>query len=202
LFLKHTSGDSTHRYFIFHKKNCFFAPRQGFSEKAPSDSRKRRFSFPVSDGGEAVIYYLDSSALVKRYYAEKGSSWTHSLFRADNILVVSKVTYAEFLAALARKKREGEVTEKNFRGAVDNFLREWKELVVVEVTDAVFTDLLSLVTRHSLRGFDAIHLCSALWFHKRTKAQVIFVCSDQTLLGAARGEGLDIRDPEEEEGKS
>jgi len=49
-----------------------------------------------------VIYYLDTSALVKRYYVEKGSAWVHSLFRPDNLLVVSKVAYAEFLAALAR----------------------------------------------------------------------------------------------------
>jgi len=46
-----------------------------------------------------VIYYLDTSALVKRYYTEKGSARVHSLFQAENLLVVSKVAYAELLAA-------------------------------------------------------------------------------------------------------
>jgi len=145
-----------------------------------------------------VIYYVDTSALVKRYYIEKGSAWVHSLFRPDHLLVVSKVAYAELLAALARKRREKEVGEEDFARAVESFQEEWKEFVVVEVTDAVFADLLPVVRRHPLRGFDAIHLCSALWFRKRTKAEVLFVCSDHNLLTAAQKEKLGIRDPEQQ----
>lgn len=148
-----------------------------------------------------MIYYLDTSALVKRYYVEKGSAWVHCLFRPDNLLVVSKVAYAEFLAALARKRREGEVGEEDFAQAVENFQREWKELVVVEVTDAVFADLLPLVRRHPLRGFDAIHLCTARWFRKQIKAEITFVCSDQNLLAAAGQENLGIHNPEQQKAR-
>ena len=145
-----------------------------------------------------MIYYLDTSALVKRYYAEKGSDWIHDLFRPENLLVVSKVAYAELIAALGRKRREGEITEESFIRTVQSFQQEWTELLVVEVTDAVFVDLLSVVRRHSLRGFDAIHLCTALWFRKRMKTEVIFVCSDRSLLGAAEKEKLDVCDPEQQ----
>ena len=119
-----------------------------------------------------MIYYLDTSALVKRYYEEQGSAWVHSLFQLENVLMASKVAYAELLAALARKRREKEITEANFTHAVESFQQEWKEFAVAEVTEAVFADLLALLKRHPLRGFDAIHLCTALWFRKRLKADI------------------------------
>lgn len=145
-----------------------------------------------------MIYYIDTSALVKRYYTEKGSSWVHNLFQPENGLVASKVSYAELLAALARKRREKEIKEVDFTRAVESFQQEWKEFVVAEVTEAVFTDLLSLVKRHPLRGFDAIHLCTALWFRKRLKTDVVFVCADHGLLTAAAAEGFSARNPEQE----
>lgn len=143
-----------------------------------------------------MIYYLDTSALVKRYYSEAGSSWVHSLFVPDNILVASRVAYAELLAALARKRRVREVTERGFTSAVDSFQHEWQECVVVEVSDAVVADLLALVQRHALRGFDAIHLYSALWFRQRTKADLTFVSADHQSLRAAEDEGIEIANPE------
>ncbi len=146
-----------------------------------------------------MIYYLDTSALVKRYYAEKGSAWIQRLFQPENVLVASKVAYAELLAALARKRREKEITEADFTHAVESFQQEWKEFVVVEVTESVFTDLLSLVQRHPLRGFDAIHLCTALWFRKRLKTDLVFVCADRNLLTAAKTEGCGVQNPEQEE---
>ena len=145
-----------------------------------------------------MIYYIDTSALVKRYYTEKGSSWVHSLFQPENVLVASKVAYAELLAALARKRREKEIKEVDFAHAVESFQQEWKEFVVAEVTEAVFAELLSLVKRHPLRGFDAIHLCTALWFRKRLKTNVEFVCADRGLLTAAAAEEFGVRNPEQE----
>jgi predicted nucleic acid-binding protein len=127
-----------------------------------------------------VIYYLDTSALVKRYYVEKGSVWMHSLFQPENVLATSKVAYAELLAALARKRREKDITETNFTHAIENFQQEWREFVIAEVTESVFTDLLSLVKRHPLRGFDAIHLCTVIWFRKRLKTAIVFVRGPQS----------------------
>ncbi|HXG22836.1 MAG TPA: type II toxin-antitoxin system VapC family toxin [Methylomirabilota bacterium] len=145
-----------------------------------------------------MIYYLDTSALVKRYYEENGSAWVHSLFQPENVLMASRVAYAELLAALARKRREKEITETNFTHAAESFQQKWKEFVVAEVMEAVFTDLLTLVKRHPLRGFDAIHLCTALWFRKRPKADILFACADRNLLTAAETEGLGVRNPEQQ----
>jgi uncharacterized protein len=47
-----------------------------------------------------------------------------------------------------------------------------------------------LVLRHPLRGFDAIHLASALRLRERIGEAVQFVASDRRLLVAAKNEGL------------
>jgi hypothetical protein len=82
---------------------------------------------------------------------------------------------------------------------VGSFQQEWHEFVVAEVTESVFTDLLSLVKRHPLRGFDAIHLSTALWFRKRLKTAIVFVCADHNLLAAAEAEGFGVCNPEQQE---
>nr|MBC8394877.1 VapC toxin family PIN domain ribonuclease [Deltaproteobacteria bacterium] len=41
------------------------------------------------------------------------------------------------------------------------------------------------------RGFDAIHLASALIVSERIQENFIFVCYDKRLLSAAKAEGLE-----------
>jgi hypothetical protein len=50
-----------------------------------------------------------------------------------------------------------------------------------------------LVATHPLRGFDAIHLASALLLHEKIEDNFIFVCYDKTVITAAIEEGLETR---------
>lgn len=93
------------------------------------------------------------------------------------------------------------MSEPDFVKAVESLQEEWKELVAVEVTDTIFSDLLSVAKNYPLRGVDAIHLCTALWFRSRVKAEVLFVCCDRNLLTAAEKERFDTCDPAEQEEK-
>ena len=54
-------------------------------------------------------YYLDSSALVKRYLTEVGSTWISTLIdpQADHTIVVSELTQVEVAAALSARHRAG-----------------------------------------------------------------------------------------------
>ena len=52
-----------------------------------------------------MIYYLDSSALVKRYIREDGTDKMNSVIAGAQILVTSKLTYAEILSAFFKKYR-------------------------------------------------------------------------------------------------
>lgn len=85
-----------------------------------------------------TIYFVDSSALVKRYVAEKGSAWFHSLstLPSDTTLVVSRITWVEVSSSLARLAREGKLTSDDL-AAVLGFLSS--------VIGTISTRLLSLM---------------------------------------------------------
>ncbi len=55
----------------------------------------------------SVVYYLDASAWVKRYFAEAGSAWVHSLFSREITLASTVLGYIEVAASLARRSRPG-----------------------------------------------------------------------------------------------
>lgn len=52
-----------------------------------------------------TAYFFDSSAIVKRYVPEVGSDWIRAIAdpAADNLLIISRLTWVEVLSALARR---------------------------------------------------------------------------------------------------
>ena len=50
----------------------------------------------------------------------------------------------------------------------------------------------TIVTSHPLRGFDAVHLASAIILHQTLPADLLFACFDEQLLKAAATEGLRV----------
>jgi len=57
---------------------------------------------------ESVIYFFDSSALVKLYHAERGSDRISAIFdEPDRRIMISRLAGVEFHSALALKVRTG-----------------------------------------------------------------------------------------------
>ena len=69
---------------------------------------------------------------------------------------------------------------------------EWMAFVLVEVTDNVLKSARRLVERYPLRGFDAIHVASALGLRKELGVELTFVAADRRQIEAARAEGLTV----------
>ncbi len=134
------------------------------------------------------MLYLDTSALVKLYLIEAEGEGIASTVEADgHWLFTSIVTYAETVATLARALREKRVSRANYNRQMQVFQSDWDSMHVVKLTPAVLARARSLIERHRLRGFDAIHLCSALWIGSPD-----FACFDTRLRDAAAAEGLTV----------
>lgn len=58
-----------------------------------------------------AVYFLDSSALVKRYINETGSAWVVELFAPtlNNEWFVAAITGVEIVAAITRRARNGSI---------------------------------------------------------------------------------------------
>lgn len=139
-----------------------------------------------------MIFYLDTSALVKLYVEELGSAAVKEKVNAAQIVSTSRVAYVEARAGFARKFRERELTREEYSQVVEDFERDWKNYFVVEVSEDVVELGGELVERYPLRGFDAIHLASALLLKSRVRSTVSFSCFDEKLKKAAQAEGLAV----------
>jgi uncharacterized protein len=59
-------------------------------------------------------YFLDTSAVVKRYVAEPGSGWMMAQCQqeADNTIIISQATLVEAVATFCRKAREQNLSQR------------------------------------------------------------------------------------------
>jgi predicted nucleic acid-binding protein len=139
-----------------------------------------------------MTLYLDTSALVKLYVEERDSSAVRRACDAAEVLATSRVAYPEARAALARRAREGGLGADELTHVVADLDHDWDRFVVVEVDAITARRAGELAERHALRGFDAVHLASALELRSLAGEAPSFACYDERLRAAALAEGLPL----------
>jgi len=107
------------------------------------------------------IFYLDSSAWVKRYVQELGSTWVHSLFDRRQRIACSTLGYLEAVAALSRRLPDAGLAR------VEPWLQtDWRNMARLPITGEVMDRAVELARQYKLRGADAVHLATALGLQK------------------------------------
>ena len=139
--------------------------------------------------------YADSSVIVKRYYHEPGSARVRDRWTIGEPIFTSRVAYAEVHAALARKRRDGGLSSALYRRCAAAFDAEWPAYEQILVDSVTMADVVRLVRRYALRGYDAIHLAAALWVRRHSSEAVELWASDEQLASAARRERITVVDP-------
>lgn len=145
-----------------------------------------------------MLYCCDSSALVKRYAPELGSAWVKSLGTSgsENALYLAQIGMVEIAAALSRKVRTQELSRDAYEAALWFFLTDVRAevYVIAPLSDPIVELAVNLTRRHPLRGYDAVHLATAVRLNNALLgadlAPLTFVAADDRLCEAARGEGL------------
>lgn len=122
-----------------------------------------------------MIVFLDSSALVKRYVEEPGSSTVDAAMTGARGWVASQITFVETLRALT-------ASEEGARRA----RREWDEFEVIGLSQSVCERAVDFSSEHRLKSMDAIQLASAM----TATDDLTFATFDRRLHAAARAEGL------------
>lgn len=137
-----------------------------------------------------MILYLETSNLVKLYVEEPDSEDIKIRIAESDVVATSLVSYVEARAALARKFREKGLTTRDYESIKSDLDSDWDSLFVLSLTNALAKIAGSLAEKHGLRGYDSIHLASALELKKVITSAILFSSSDATLSEAARTEGL------------
>ncbi len=137
-----------------------------------------------------MIVYLDASALVKRYLVEPGTEDVARLIATAAAVGTSLISRAETSAALAKAVRVGALTREGGAAALQVFRREWPVFIRVQATEAVLARADTLAWELNLRGYDAVHLASALLWQEGLGEPITLATFDRQLWDAARAQGL------------
>lgn len=140
---------------------------------------------------EASALYLDTSALIKLYVEEAGADRVEGLVERAEIVATSVVAYAEARAALARRHRENDFTASEYQGIVSELDASWQGYERLGVTEGLAREAGELAEEHALRGFDAVHLASALRLAQRFPSSS-FLTFDERLTAAAERTSLSV----------
>ncbi|MBX3050281.1 MAG: type II toxin-antitoxin system VapC family toxin [Caldilineaceae bacterium] len=156
----------------------------------------------MSEENAVQVYFLDSSAIVKRYALEDGTGWVNGICdpTAGNIITISHIGLAEVAAALAAKRRAEALSTQDYEQTMADFISDAHRQYTAVIVDALLVDLaVDLTRKQKLRGCDAIQLASALTINTSLTLQqlppLIFVAADSDLLAAASAEGLTVENP-------
>ena len=136
------------------------------------------------------MIYMDTSALIKRFVTETGSETVTALLEKSGPVVIAKLAFAEVHAGLKRKHREGFLSGQDYTLSVRQFEADWESYIRVDLHDEIFRLARDLIRKHPLRGFDAVHLASALSVKRATGEDLPFAAADTRLLRAAASERL------------
>lgn len=136
------------------------------------------------------MIYLDTSALIKRFVEEKSSQFVQAMVDSGEAVATAKIAYAEVFSGLTRKLRAGQIAKLSYDLACRQFESDWNAYIRVELNDALLMLARDLIRRHGLKGFDAIHLASAVRLKDAIGEEAIFAAADRRLLRAAAAEPL------------
>ena len=139
-----------------------------------------------------MILVVDTSALVKLYARETGSALVRRWLNRAAAVATASVAYAETRATFARLHREGLTTPKRHRERVTRFNADWEAFMRIELTPQVLRLAGEVAENYELRGFDGIHLASALWLRDRTDEPCAMAVFDRRLHAGALRAGLEV----------
>ncbi len=139
-----------------------------------------------------MILYLDTSALVKLYVRETGSVRVRNWLNKATAAATSVVASAEARATFARLHRSTLTNKRRHRERVARLNADWESFMRVELSPSVVRLAGETAETYELRGFDSIHLASALWLRDRTGIPYTFTAFDQRLHDGATRAGLSV----------
>lgn len=149
-----------------------------------------------------ALYYFDTSALVKYYVTELGSTWIRQLIdeaepatrRVHHPIFVTEITRVEVAAGLAAIGRTGRISrsqqDREYRRFTSQLAHRY---TIIPMVTNDFEAAAALTQRHPLKAYDAVQLAVALRHYQALVIRGVtltFVSGDKALVTAAQVEGL------------
>ncbi len=154
-----------------------------------------------------AIHFLDSSAIVKRYFQEQGHHWVKALHdpATGRELYISEIALIEVVASICRKAREQDMSVDERDATINAFIWYVQSIYNIRRVDrALYIAAGNLCRSHRLRSYDAVQLACAIAVREEALAvqspevkfsEFAFVSGDVRLLSIAIAEGFRVENP-------
>lgn len=136
--------------------------------------------------------FFDTSALIKRYIDEPGTSLIENIFRESDSIFVSAISEIEAHSTFKRLLVEKAVSPSDYLVLKEEFGMDFRHFNVIPMDDPVIENAKKMIENHRLKTLDSIQLGSALSLIDEIDA---FICSDEKLIRAAKKEGFETVNP-------
>ena len=149
-----------------------------------------------------TIYFLDSSALVKRYINETGSHWVCNLFDPSlgNQFFIAAISGVEIVSAITRRAKNGSINFADAIATCNQFKQDFQsEYQIIQISEKIINSAINIAESYALRGYDAVQLASGRELNilciTNGLVGINFISADNSLNTAASSEGLIIENP-------
>ncbi|QVL45616.1 MAG: type II toxin-antitoxin system VapC family toxin [Methylophilaceae bacterium] len=137
-----------------------------------------------------MILFCDTSALIKLYIDEDGSSELKIRLQESEAVAVCRIAWAEAYAALSRRARELPADVDNIEQAKVALAADWPHFVVLEIDQPLVERAGEYADTFALRGYDSIQLAAAFEAGSVSQTPIFFACFDSRLNKAAKLLGM------------
>lgn len=144
-----------------------------------------------------MIVYFDSSSIVKWFFDEPQAAASRDLRDHAEAAITSPLSYPEVMSAIRRAGADGSCTRNEAKFLKGEFHSIWKDFHLVRIEEPLILRAGDLVFQYKLKGYDAVHLASALALKASGRKIAFFFSSfDRNLSRAAREEGFKVHSGE------
>ena len=152
------------------------------------------------------IYYLDTSAIMKRYRTEIGSDVVAELFEGltdSDELATSYLTLLEVNSTATRLLNGRVLTQQAYENILDQFIQDIPDygFTLIPVQNELIDRTIGIAREYSLRSLDAIHFTSTLIASGMSSARqdIYVVSSDREIIAACGSYGIPTLNPQSDD---
>ncbi len=139
-----------------------------------------------------MILYADTSALVKYYIQEEDSAAVLGWMLAADSIGMNVITRAEMAAVFARIHRTSVQLRPIGESLSSKFTADWSGYMRLRVDEKTVERAEAYAWQYGLRGYDAVHLASAVLWREALGEPVTLATYDRQLWDAAGQVGLAV----------
>ena len=128
-------------------------------------------------------YFVDTSALFKRYILEEGTEKIDDIFKQGGTFYISDITIIELVSNLKRKneisKELDDTVYKKIKSEFFNDIAQGK-IKTSGILSGTIIEAIHLIDQRYVTPIDSVQLATALQL-KAEHGDMVFICSDKKL---------------------